>query len=467
MIREVLKNTGRAVLTALILGEGAMGEQPVAYTNPVIPNGADPYCLRAADGTYYLLTTGLGCFSSSNLVDWTRQKKIKIKDTWGRHDFWAPEFVEYKGRYYLFYCARKEPEGPHFLGVATSDRPEGPYLSEPQPLTDIAPSIDAHVFFDDDGRIYLYWSEKGIGVDHRAINACELNADLMSLKGSPRMLIFATQEWEYGRPWKGKGWNEGPFMLKRNGTYYLMFSANLYTSPFYGVGYAESRSPLGPFKKWEHNPVLSREGFEDSISGPGHHSVVASPDGRELFAVYHKHVAPGSTDREVCIDRMGFRPDGSIYIDGPTTGPQPLPSGVDGRRNIAAEARIKTNAGNQSDLGLLTDGEFSIHGRLGGSEWVGGTSADRPVVRMEWDAPRKITEIDLYDGGNPDRRIEGASVALSDGTVLENIVFPAGPGAAARVVFTPRELDWIAVRIECQSTSEPSALSEIMVWSVP
>jgi hypothetical protein len=49
---------------------------------------------------------------------------------------------------------------------------------------------------------------------------------------------------------------------------------------------------------------------------------------RELFIVYHIHTDPQnpSGDRQVCIDRMGFREDGSLYVTGPTQTPQLIPS---------------------------------------------------------------------------------------------------------------------------------------------
>jgi hypothetical protein len=58
--------------------------------------------------------------------------------------------------------------------------------------------------------------------------------------------------------------------------------------------------------------------------------VTASPDGTELFIVYHIQTNPErpSADRQVCIDRMGFREDGSLYVSGPTDTPQDLPSGI-------------------------------------------------------------------------------------------------------------------------------------------
>ena len=42
---------------------------------------------------------------------------------------------------------------------------------------------------------------------------------------------------------------EGPFMLKRNGKYYFMWSEGGWTGPKYAVAYAIADSPMGPFNR--------------------------------------------------------------------------------------------------------------------------------------------------------------------------------------------------------------------------
>ena len=69
-----------------------------------------------------------------------------------------------------------------------------------------------------------------------------------------------------------------------------MYSANCYAGRDYSVGYAVSEHPLGPFVKYEGNPILASN--NEQISGPGHHSVTLSPDNSEMFIVYHIHTDP-------------------------------------------------------------------------------------------------------------------------------------------------------------------------------
>jgi GH43 family beta-xylosidase len=54
------------------------------------------------------------------------------------------------------------------------------------------------------------------------------------------------------------------------------------------VGYATSKSPLGPFKKSDDNPILAKNVDKGGIvTGTGHNSITYSPDGKEMFCVYH------------------------------------------------------------------------------------------------------------------------------------------------------------------------------------
>jgi len=107
-----------------------------------------------------------------------------------------------------------------------------------------------------------------------------------------------------------------------------MYSANNFGGQYYAIGYATSSSPLGPFKKADNNPVLQKNTDKGGlITGTGHNSITYSPDGKEMFCVYHARTAKTGDERVVCIDRMQAK-NGHITIFGPTTTPQKLPSGV-------------------------------------------------------------------------------------------------------------------------------------------
>jgi len=315
-------------------------EQTATYQNPLpVRNIGDPFVLKASDGKYYCYPTSAGnrgfkAWSSHDLIHWREEGFVyeKTENSWGFKQFWAPEVVEFKGKFYMYYTARWKEKDSLRIGVAVADRPTGPFVDLfDRPMFDFGyAAIDANVLIDDDGRKYLYFSrdcsENIVDGRHEShICGVELNDDMISVKGDAVTLLKPDQQWELrsGPEWL---WNEGPFAFRRNGVYYLMYSANFYAKKHYAVGYAVADHPLGPFRKAEHNPILQSPG--DHISGPGHNSVTVSPDGSEWFIVYHTHVDPaaGGGNRQMCIDRMSFRDDGSIVVHGPTVTPQPAPS---------------------------------------------------------------------------------------------------------------------------------------------
>lgn len=317
-----------------------MSTNTSTYRNPLpIRQIGDPYILRASSGKYYCYPTsaeqGFKAWSSDDLVQWKEVGFVYEKNerSWGFRQFWAPEVVERGGKFYMYYTARWKDKDSLRIGVAVAEQPEGPFVDiYDHPMFDFGyAAIDAHILFDDNGQMYMYYSrdcsENIVNGRHEShIYGVELGDDMISVVGEAVCLCKPDQEWEMKSLGLGRLWNEGPFVLKRNGVYYLTYSANFFGGRDYSVGYAVSDRPLGPFEKYEHNPILASQCEE--ISGPGHHSIIASPDGTELFIVYHTHTDPakGGGDRQVCMDRMGFNDDGTIYVLGPTITEQAVPS---------------------------------------------------------------------------------------------------------------------------------------------
>ena len=107
-------------------------------------------------------------------------------------------------------------------------------------------AIDADLFQDDDGSLYLSYVDLAGGFKI----VVQPMADPLTKKGEPKVVIHPTEDWE-----KRSGEvTEGPFMLKHKGTYYLTYSGTGADSPNYGIGYATSKSPTGPFVKYAGNP---------------------------------------------------------------------------------------------------------------------------------------------------------------------------------------------------------------------
>jgi xylan 1,4-beta-xylosidase len=304
------------VLGALALASAARAAEPQAaapapaktYHNPLLPDWdiADPFVLRL-DGKYYLYPTtdgrGYEAFVSDDLVHWQRKARV-FRDPRGGD--WAPEvFHNWRGdgKFYLYYTddLTGGPPGPleKQVGVAVADSPLGPFRDK---ATLAAHAIDADPFQDDDGSLYLYYVDlvRGFKI------VVQPMADPLHKQGERKVLIRPTEAWE-----KRSGEvTEGPFMLKHKGTYYLMYSGTGADSPNYGIGYATSRSPTGPFVKYAGNPIAHRGG---KVLGPGHHCVVKGPDGK-LWLVYHQKVdAEQNFNRFLAIDPLWFDDAGVLH----------------------------------------------------------------------------------------------------------------------------------------------------------
>lgn len=449
------------------------------YKNPVgsITNIGDPYIFKASDGKYYCYPTswnmGFKAWTSEDLVNWYDLGPVyKGYTSWASSDYWAPEVVEYKDKYYMYYTGRWAENKSLRIGVAVSDSPKGPFKDVyDHPMFDFGyAAIDANILIDDDGKKYMFYSrdcsENIVNGRHEShIYGIELSDDMLSVKGEPVLLAKPEQDWEkYSGEWR---WNEGPTVFKHNDKYYMMYSANFYASKMYSVGYAVADSPLGTYAKYEKNPVLESELTWKHVSGPGHNSIVPSPDGSELFAVYHTHTDPkeGGGNRQVFIDRMGFRADGSLYVNGPTITNQPLPSGTSGIANLAKDARVSVSS-TKDDFqpAALTDGAIGLYSKNKEYEWVSEESKEEAWVKLEWDNKQKVTDVLIYNSVAKDRKVKKCKLFFDNGYTVSSLEFPEESGAAAIVSFPEIETKRLRIELEGQGTAgESIGLSEIIV----
>ena len=253
----------------------------------------------------YLKQTFLDAFSSRDLVRWEKHPRVlDVKDVpWAEFALWAPSAIRANGRYYLFFAANDiqsdQEEGG--IGVAVADRPEGPFTDAlGKPLIgrfhNGAQPIDPFVFRDDDGQHYLYYG------GWRHCNVVRLAPDLRSVLPFPDGETF--------KEITPANYVEGPFVFRRGGKYYLMWSEGGWTGPNYSVAYAIGDSPAGPFtrvgKILQQNPAVA--------TGAGHHSVIPIAGSDTWYIVYHRRPlgTKNGNHREVCIDELRFNPDGTI-----------------------------------------------------------------------------------------------------------------------------------------------------------
>lgn len=381
-MNRTLKSLARCFLLILSLNTTSLRAQysqpsQHTYQNPLPVALGDPYVLHVKGDKYYMYGTGgvakngFAAYSSADLVNWKEEGQVYYaggKNGWSDSNaawngaYWAPEVYQYKGRFYMFFSAqwKENPnkEVEHFrIGVAVADKPTGPFTDiNNGPVFDPGyPIIDANVFFDTNGKIYLYYSrccykhpvesevatwakQKGWfdKIEESWVYGVELKPDFSGVTGEPVLLLRPPvkmndkqAEWESRSVTSkevNRRWTEGSVTFKKGDTYYIMYSANYYGGKNYAVGYATAKTPLGPFTKAANNPVLQKNTEKGGIvTGTGHNSITYSPDGKEMFCVYHGRTSATGEKRVVFIDRMKILKDGKLVVEGPTTTPQPVP----------------------------------------------------------------------------------------------------------------------------------------------
>lgn len=309
--------------------------------NPILPGYfADPTVKKFGD-TYYIYATtdgsgaGFGpaqVWTSKDFINWTLMPMNWPDSHW----IWAPDVMhnEKDNKYYMVYCQ------PCNLYMGASETPRGPWknilgASEAVLVHDRfvenAITLDGQTFIDDDGSVYMYWGTWGIYKGF-GCGAGKMTADMKGF--SETRLIPNTEVTDFF---------EAPFVLKRNGTYYFMYSSGSCHDHTYRVQYATSDRPLGPYT---YRGCILETTEDGTIHGPGHHSVLQ--EGDNYYIVYHRHDNPHSNrgfHRQICIDRMTFLPDGSIEKITPThEGVGALAPTVVKSANLALGAKVKASS---------------------------------------------------------------------------------------------------------------------------
>ncbi|MEA5130118.1 MAG: family 43 glycosylhydrolase [Bacteroidales bacterium] len=276
-------------------------DEAIRYTTPV--SLGDPF-IMLHQGVYYAYGTqaedGIEVYTSDNLEEWEKAPALALhKDnSFGDKWFWAPEVYYVNGKFYMYYTAEEH------MCAATSDSPLGPFIQEvKKPMLEGEKTIDNSLFIDDDGTPYLFFDRFNDGLN---IWVAELEEDLITIKKQTlHPCIHVSQEWE-------KVWprvNEGAFVTKHNGMYYMTYSANSYESPFYGVGCATATSIMGEWTKYPDNPLLQKPG---NLVGVGH-SALFRDKKENLRIVFHAHHDDKNIHpRKMYIGKVEFKQEGEV-----------------------------------------------------------------------------------------------------------------------------------------------------------
>lgn len=265
-------------------------------------------------------------FSMDNIGGEVKDHGIALKTAdipWAGRQLWAPDAAFKNGKYYLYFPV-KDKEDTFRIGVATSDKPEGPFSPQPEPIKG-SYSIDPAVFTDTDGVSYMYFggiwggqlqqwkdgkfdakgSKTDLGKDDEAAltpKIAKMSDDMLQFAEQPADVVILDEK---GEPIKGgdhdKRFFEAAWVHKYKGTYYFSYS----TGDTHQIVYATGTSPYGPFT---YQGVV----LKPVIGWTNHHSIVEFKDKWYLF--YHDtEVSKGKTHlRNLKVTELKYDADGKI-----------------------------------------------------------------------------------------------------------------------------------------------------------
>jgi hypothetical protein len=338
----------------------ARADNPIVQTiytadpAPLLYNGrVYLYTGHDEDGSTNFTMREWRVYSSSDMVNWTDHGSPMGLATFGWADAnaWAGQVINRNGRFYWYVPIRNRATGRMAIGVGVSSSPTGPFTDAlGRPLVENG-EIDPTVFIDDNGQAYLYWGNPNLWY-------VRLNTDMISFSGGPTQIPLTTAGFgtRTGNPSRPTLYEEGPWVFKRNGLYYLVFAAEC-CSEF--IGYSTSPGPVGP---WTYRgTVMPRQGASFT-----NHPGVIDFSGNSYF-FYHNGALPGGGGftRSVAVERFTYNVDGTIPTMNMTTTGAPQvgtlnPYVRQEAETIAWEVGVETEASSEGgmNVGFIENGDY-------------------------------------------------------------------------------------------------------------
>ncbi len=279
------------------------------YRNPIINYSLpDPTIIKANDGYFYLYATedirNTPIHRSSDLTNWefigtafTNATRPVFEPKGG---LWAPDINYINGKYVLYYSMSVwGGEWTCGIGVATSDKPEGPFVDHGKLFRSneigVQNSID-QFYIEENGKKYLFWGS------FRGIYAIELSDDGLSLKpGAEKRKIAGTAY-------------EGVYIHKRNGYYYMFASIGSCCEGLnstYTTVVGRSDNLFGPYFDKQGRSMMNNqhEVFitkNSKFVGTGHNSEIVQDKSGQDWIFYHAVSVDNPKGRVLLMDKVNW-----------------------------------------------------------------------------------------------------------------------------------------------------------------
>ncbi|MEJ7828777.1 MAG: family 43 glycosylhydrolase [Segetibacter sp.] len=278
---------------------------PGDYPDPSVIKIGDTYWASATTSNWF---PAYPLLHSKDLVHWEQKGYVfsKLPD-WADYYFWAPEISYENGKVYIYYAAHKKG-GNLCVGIASADKPEGPYKDHGPLICQEVGSIDAFPMRDENGKLHLIWKEDANSVRKPTpIWIQPLNEERTALTGEKKELFRNTEPWE-------KNLVEGVSMIKHGEYFYAFYAAAgcCGSGCSYQSGVARSKSLSGPWEKYSKNPIMTNT---QNWICPGHGTPIEK-DGKYYF-LYHGYDKESNafTGRQGLLSEFTFTADNWIEVN--------------------------------------------------------------------------------------------------------------------------------------------------------
>lgn len=447
----------------LSLANSAHAQQ--SYRNPVINNSLpDPSVVKGQDGYFYLVATedihNVPVFRSHNLVDWKQVGTAFTDATRPTHlengAIWAPDISYINGKYVIYYSLSKWGEtSANVIGVATADRPEGPYTDQGKLFTSssigVTNSIDPF-YYTDNGKNYLFWGS------FNGIYCIELSDDGLSVKsGASKSKVINNTV-------------EASSIIKHDGYYYFIGSAGTCcdgANSTYKLVMARSQSLTSGYKNKNGKDVqsdgvigsLGRNNLTDMLTGdgtnfiaPGHCSEIVQDKDGNYWILYHGYTADDvDGGRRLLLSQVKWGSDGWPYIEGghpAVTAQAPALSSVheiSNAQDLLAFAQMVNDGNGHVDAVLTADIDMAGIDNFPG---IGNDGNNHKRYHATFDGQyHRIKNLTM----------QGDNIALfpvtSDNTVIKNLIIDAscsfkGSGRNAAFISACNWDEWGSRKVE-------------------
>jgi GH43 family beta-xylosidase len=318
----------------------------LAWTNPLVPQRADPHVFLHTDGYYYLTAT----VPAYDRIESRRARTLaglataEPRTLWNKHvdgpmsaHIWAPELHQIDGKWYVYFAAGRSESIWHIRMYVLENTSADPFAGEWIERGQIQTQRDAFALdattFVHRGQRYLVWTESAPPARGTNIYIAAMDTP-WSVTGPEVVLTRPDLPWER----RGHNVNEGPAMLVKNGRVFLAYSASA-TDANYCLGLltASADANLLDPASWSKapEPVFKSEPAASQF-GPGHNSFTTTPDGLADVLVYHSRnyekIAGEplhNPDRATRAQALRWRADGTPFFEPPVAdGPYVIPADI-------------------------------------------------------------------------------------------------------------------------------------------